>query len=239
MTSLLLTEIFPPRLGGSGRWLAEVYSRFEKDVIVVADADIKYPDLFVEPRYVRRLPYRFTETGGFSPVGCRNYLRLLKEVRRLGMAQNISSVQTARVVPEGWIAWLWRRVGGPPYQCFAHGEEINLAGAKQGGVMSSRQHRLMAKLVLAGAERIVANSENTAAMLTDQWRVNDQKIRVVTPGVDASYFVPAERCCQSRKQLEWNGSPVLLSVGRLQKRKGHDRVIEALRPCKVWHVNLE
>ena len=53
-------------------------------------------------------------------------------------------------------------------------------------------------------------------------------MRVVNPGVDASYFVPVGCDPAVRGRLGWGQRPVLLTVGRLQARKGQDRVIQAL-----------
>ena len=50
----------------------------------------------------------------------------------------------------------------------------------------------------------------------------------MTPGVDAARFCPAERSFKVRERLGWVGRRVVLTVGRLQERKGHDRLIEAL-----------
>lgn len=36
---LLLTEVFPPQVGGSGKWLFEVYRRLRGKVVVAAGED--------------------------------------------------------------------------------------------------------------------------------------------------------------------------------------------------------
>jgi phosphatidylinositol alpha-1,6-mannosyltransferase len=46
--------------------------------------------------------------------------------------------------------------------------------------------------------------------------------------VDTQRFVPASRDETVRRRLGWDGRTVLLTVGRLQKRKGHDMLIRAL-----------
>jgi phosphatidylinositol alpha-1,6-mannosyltransferase len=48
------------------------------------------------------------------------------------------------------------------------------------------------------------------------------------PGVDCDYFRPAARDEEARKQLGWEGRRVVLTVGRLQRRKGQDVMIEAV-----------
>jgi phosphatidylinositol alpha-1,6-mannosyltransferase len=65
--------------------------------------------------------------------------------------------------------------------------------------------------------------------LCDEWHVPVDKVCVLHPGVDTSRFVPAPRNEVARKQLGWEGRRVVLTVGRLQKRKGHDQMIRAVR----------
>jgi phosphatidylinositol alpha-1,6-mannosyltransferase len=48
------------------------------------------------------------------------------------------------------------------------------------------------------------------------------------PGVDTERFVPAARDPRARDQLGWHDRPVVLTVGRLQRRKGQDQMISAL-----------
>jgi len=231
MHELLLSEVFPPRPGGSGRWLYEIYRRLDHRALALVDsaADGRESRDTLGNLTVIRQSFQLSETGGFCLLGFWQYLRLLQRVRSTSRGVPIELARAARVLPEGWVLWIWRRFfAGPPYHVFAHGEEINLMGIELGGVMSSRQHRWMASFVLADASRIIANSHNTASMLRDQWNVPEQKIWVVNPGVDASYFVPAERDRVARRRLGWDDRPVLLTVGRLQARKGHDSVIQAL-----------
>jgi len=46
--------------------------------------------------------------------------------------------------------------------------------------------------------------------------------------VDVDRFVPVPRSAEVRRRLGWGDRRVVLTVGRLQKRKGHDMLIRAL-----------
>jgi phosphatidylinositol alpha-1,6-mannosyltransferase len=54
------------------------------------------------------------------------------------------------------------------------------------------------------------------------------RVRVVYPGADTGYFVPAARDPAARAALGWGDRPVVLTAGRLQRRKGHDTMIRGL-----------
>jgi phosphatidylinositol alpha-1,6-mannosyltransferase len=58
--------------------------------------------------------------------------------------------------------------------------------------------------------------------------VPSAKVQVSNPGVDLERFKPASRDVESRQRLGWGDHPVILTVGRLQKRKGHAQLIAAL-----------
>jgi phosphatidylinositol alpha-1,6-mannosyltransferase len=81
------------------------------------------------------------------------------------------------------------------------------------------------------ASAIVANSHNTARRL-ESLGVTPERIRVVEPGVDPERFRPDLSPDLSKDELRRALAPageiVMLSVGRLQARKGHDLAIAAL-----------
>jgi phosphatidylinositol alpha-1,6-mannosyltransferase len=231
MATLLLSEIFPPRIGGSGRWFWEMYSRLPRDEYVIAAGQDPRQEEFDRQHDLRvhRLPLTWSDLGLLSWSGLRGHARAFRHLRRLVKDADITRLHCGRCIPCGWLALLLKRMYGIPYICYVHGEEVNLAVADGGGgVMSSRQLRWMARKVLRGAELLIANSSNSARILLDQWQLAPERIRVLHPGVDAGRFVPAPRDSAARRRLGWGDRPVILTVGRLQERKGHDMMIRAL-----------
>lgn len=220
---LLLSDIFPPKNGGSGRWFWEIYSRLPRESVVVAAGD--------DPRaaaldpthdlHVVRTPLSLPSWGLRNKSGLLGYWKAFWVVREIVRRECIATVHCGRNVPEGWIAWMLRKWCGVPYLCYVHGEELNVVSA-------SRELAWMTRRVFASADLLVANSNNTARLLADQWRIRPERIQVSYPGVDTTRFVPAARDQRARAELGWHGRPVLLTVGRLQKRKGHDMLIRAL-----------
>jgi phosphatidylinositol alpha-1,6-mannosyltransferase len=130
-------------------------------------------------------------------------------------------VHCARAVPEGVAAWLSACVGGPSYTCWAHGEDIATA-------YHSREFTWLMTRVYRHAAANIANSHNTARML-EALGVACDRIHVVHPGVDTERFRPQNDGAAVRARFGCGDRIVLLSVGRLQRRKGHDLVLEALR----------
>lgn len=197
---LLLSELFPPAIGGSAVLFSEIYSRVETPVTVLSDG------------------VRMDDYGIRRPRSFWTYMRLALKLRR--QAHRVTMIHCGRALPEGLAALLCRRIGGPRYACWAHGEDIASA-------LTSRELTLLMRRVYAGADVTFANSVNTRNMLLDLGVAAD-RVEIVHPGVDTRRFRPDIDAAEIRRRIAPRGEMVLLSVGRLQTRKGHDLMIQAV-----------
>jgi phosphatidylinositol alpha-1,6-mannosyltransferase len=153
--------------------------------------------------------------------------------------EGIERIHCGRTLPEGWIAWMLKQRYRIPYICYAHGEEINTAYVGQpSGILTSRQLRWMLRRVMRDADFLIANSQSTKQILMNGWGLPESKVRIMHPGVDAKRFVPAERNEAERAWLGWQDRQVVLTVGRLETRKGHDQMILALHVIKKTNPNV-
>lgn len=233
--SLLITENFPPGVGGSGRWFWELYRRLPIDSIVIAAGDQPGAESFDRGHSLdlRRVPLTFT-TRFIRPQSLKQYRIALKTLIDIVRNEGIQRIQAGRCLPEGLLALAVSKRTGIPYTCFAHGEEVNLSNAEpcpgwlERRVYGSRELGLIVGLVLAQARLVVANSQNTRSILVDRWQLPTERVAVLNPGVDTSLFYPVPRSIEIRQRLGWADRRVILTVGRLQKRKGHDLLIRAL-----------
>jgi len=224
---LLLTELFPPDVGGSPVLFEAIYSRL-RDTAVVVLADNKGAARPVAvPRdaaglTVVRRPLATTRWGVRDPKALFNHVRVALETRklarRLGSRREVI-VHCGRALPEGVAAWISRRFGGPAYVCWAHGEDIATA-------LQSREFTWLMKRVYRNAAANIANSHSTRRML-EAIGMPPGRIHVIHPGVDVQRFRP-QTDADLRARFAGDGRLLLLSVGRLQRRKGHDLAIEAV-----------
>lgn len=221
--TLLLTEIFPPTVGGSGRLFWEIVSRLPPEQFLVAAADVPGAAEFdrTHSHTVFRLPMAIADRGLRRPSSLKFYLRTAWRVRRLVKQHGIGLLVCGRNLPEGFVGLLVHRLCGVPFAFFNHGEDIGVS-------RTSREMTWMTRRVMRRATAALANSFNTRRMLVDDWGYPAEKVGVIQPGVDAAKFVPAPADERFREEVGWGGRRVLLTVGRLQKRKGHDTVIRAL-----------
>jgi phosphatidylinositol alpha-1,6-mannosyltransferase len=229
---LLVTELFPPAVGGSAELLRNVYSRLDRLSVTVLTDEVAAPAGEAEPRdsmHIVRRRLRYPQWGLLHPAGLSQHLQVASAIGRLSQPSDV--VHCARALPEGLGAFLASRAMRRPYVCWAHGEELSY-------VKSSRELTWLMRRVIHGAAALVANSRNTAAMLADFGAPAD-RLHVIHPGVDSARFRrDAERARAMRSTLAGADDLLLLTVGRLQRRKGHDHVIEALSGLVASHPHL-
>jgi phosphatidylinositol alpha-1,6-mannosyltransferase len=214
--------------------LGGIYSRVPHDVVVLTDA-VTSPGAEEERRGRLRVLRRAIATrqwGVLAPAGVRHHLRVAWHTRTLGAR---SIVHCARALPEGLAAAIASLAGGPSFVCWTHGEDLITAS-------TSRELSLLNRWVYGRAAAAVANSRNTARLLLDIG-VPQQKIEVVYPAVDASRFHPDVDGRPFRRRLGVDDdTTLLLSVGRLQRRKGHDVTLRALAQLGErvprWHYAI-
>jgi phosphatidylinositol alpha-1,6-mannosyltransferase len=217
---LLVTELFPPAVGGSAELLGNAYSRVTTVPTTVLTDTSSGARVVGQGSSIRETSMKTKHWGLLHPGGASHHFSVARQIWRASR-KGIGAVHCGRVLPEGLSALLAHGLGAPPYICWAHGEEL-------GYVASSRELQWLASNVYSRARAVFANSRNTASLLTSAG-VPADVIHVVRPGVDAERFRPDMPGSENlRRELAPRGQIICLTVGRLQRRKGHDLVIEAL-----------
>ncbi len=231
--TLLISEIFPPRNGGSGRWFWDIYSRLSSDSYFIATGSCDGASEFDRKQLhsIQRLNLSSRYWGILDWRGIAFYLSSFFKLKKIVKENGIGIVHLGRCLPEGVFGLVFKKLMGIPYLCYIHGEDIETARA-------SREHVWIIKSVLCNADLLVCNSYNTKAALLNDWGVTEKTVEVLHPGTDAKKFVPGQREAKEREDMGWGSRPVIMTVGRLQKRKGHDKMIEALRSIKDKFPNV-
>jgi phosphatidylinositol alpha-1,6-mannosyltransferase len=223
MHTLVLTEHFLPAMGGSINWLINTYSRYQSNEVVLVSSK-QEGDFLVDktlPFPVERIPMTMTDWDPTIPESLYRYIHIIRDVREYCIKYSVEQIHCAKVLPEGLVAWYLNCVKKVPYILYAHGEEIKTG-------MTSRKFRWLIPKIYNHAALIIANSKNTKSLLQDIG-VSSEKIHIIHPGVDFHIFNVGKKPGEIiRQQLNIGDSPILLTVGRLQRRKGHDMVIKAL-----------
>lgn len=216
---VLITELFPPVVGGSAVFLGNVYGGLKGVDVTIMTPSASEPATLGSSR-MRVVPARIDGTlRGLRPrAAFAQHRRLAAAIR--GQAQSPMAIHCARPLPEG-AAGLFARLSSAsrPYVCWSHGEDLKAA-------MTSREHAWLARRVCRNAAAMLASSHFTSRMIQGLG-VPPERVRVIHPGVDPDRFRP-DIVPSSIVSGLGATRPVLLSVGRLQRRKGHDVVIQAV-----------
>ncbi|HWQ95582.1 MAG TPA: glycosyltransferase family 4 protein, partial [Gammaproteobacteria bacterium] len=113
------------------------------------------------------------------------------------------------------------RLTGRPVLIYAHGEELT-------GWGRGRKFRAMC-FALGHADWVLSNSDFTRDVLVNLIGVAPERIAIIYPTVDEERFQPAVPSQDLRASIGLaDNHKLILSVGRLQRRKGFDNVIRAL-----------
>lgn len=233
MRTLVLAEFFLPAIGGSITWLLNTYSRYDPAEVLFAaprGVNTDYADQGL-PFRVARIPLAMPHWDPLIPRSMYKYLRALWHVYALCRRERVTQIHCAKVLPEGCVAWGMQQLTSIPYIVYAHGEEILIG-------MTSRKLAWLLPKIYNGAAAIIANSRNTKTLL-ESIGVESAKIHIVHPGVNSELFnVTAEAVACLKKHHQVEQAQLLLTVGRLQRRKGHDIVIQALPAILQQVANL-
>jgi len=219
-SALLVTELFPPDIGGSAELFENIYKRLRVPRVEVltnsstSEVTSAFPNVAIT-----RIPMRWTSWGLTSRNSLKTHVTVANAIARA--RRDGALIHCGRILPEGLAALMAWPAGRRPFICWAHGEEIQY-------VNSSKELRLLFRIVQHRAAGILANSRHTAQLL-EQMGVAAHKIRVAYPGVDTNRFVPTARAADIRHELLRDERLLFLTVGRLQRRKGHDVTLRALR----------
>ena len=217
---LLITELFLPTKGGTAVWFDEVYRRLGGKQIHIITSDVPGAAEHdrEHPNNVHRIALR--RLSWLRPESLFMYIKLLAVALSLAFRHSFDAVHAGRVLPEGLVALVVARLRGLPCTVYAHGEEITTW--RQPG-----KFRVM-RFTYRQVDRIIANSEFTRDELLKLGALTN-RISVIHPGVDLQRFRPGLPTADLRARIGITDcQKLVLSIGRLSRRKGFDQVIKSL-----------
>jgi phosphatidylinositol alpha-1,6-mannosyltransferase len=218
---LMITELYLPTKGGTAVMFEDDCRRLGgKDVHIVTAAVPGAADFDrAHPNTIHRLVLQ--RNAWLRPESLVLYARLLWKSAQLTFRHRFAAVLAGRALPEGIVAWAVGRPSGARVVMYAHGEELT-------GWGRGWKFRTMC-FALRHADRVLANSDFTRDTLVSLIGVRPERIVMAFPTVDAERFCPGLPCDDLRASIGLTpATRLVLSVGRLQRRKGFDQVIRSL-----------
>jgi len=139
-------------------------------------------------------------------------------------AKKINHVLVGNILPLGIPAYVLHKIFSLKYSVILHGLDYNFA-------FKTERKSFITRRILASAEKIIcANSYVAGLVLEENGGPLKEKIIVSNPGIIVTGFNPLEigpdPAEKIREEYNLKGKTVMLSLGRLVKRKGVDYVLK-------------
>ncbi|HPQ67873.1 MAG TPA: glycosyltransferase family 4 protein [bacterium] len=228
MKVLVHSRDFPPDFGGVQTWMERIARHYGEEAVVLTRRCPGFEDFDRQQVYaVKRLPrLDWKHDNRLLNILLRAMALFLRfALNGIYLAETIREQKTdvvhcAYVMANGLPMMVVRILTGTPYVVYCHGNEI-LREVDKGGV------RLwLVRLILRLAVRVVVNStfmRDEIARLVDPSRI------VIAPlGADSGNLDPTAEPLQHLGGFDFFGREVIVTLGRIDPRKGHDMIVRAL-----------
>jgi len=217
--NLLIPGDFPPVVSGIATYFYEIWKFFPaSENFILAPRDKEY-QAFDQSHSFRIIRRAIPTANSLSAKLVKGLLYAFWALR-LQRCWHWRKIHCGQVLSSGFCGWLCYKLFRIPYVIYVYGSETLRLG---GNALLRKALRTF----LLHAEHIVANSRFTRDEFV-AFGIPVNKFSVITPGVDTMRFAPAEKDNVLVDRYQLDGKFVLLTVARLDERKGHDRVIEAV-----------
>lgn len=223
MSHLLVTNDFPPKVGGIQSYLYELWRRLPPDRFTVLTTRYDGASDFDRDQRFRIVRSRHSVLTPTAPV--------LGEIRRLVGELNPDLVVYDPALPIG----LAGRSLGRRYAVVLHGAEVTVPGR----LPAARQ--LLGRVIRGASLVVAAGGYPAAEGQRAAGAPGAPPFVIVPPGVDTARFQPlgpaARTAARRRLGLPVDGR-LVVSVSRLVPRKGMDVLIEAVAALAEQRTDL-
>ena len=209
--TLLITLDFWPNRGGVANYYYNLCKNLPaEDIFVLTNAEKKPNSLKI---FNQKLLYKF-----FWPQWIKAYIETLKLIKKY----SIQKIWVGNLLPLGTVAYLIYKRYKIPYFVSLHGLDILNA-------LKNKRKKILAQKILTNAEFITVNSECTKNLLKN-FKLDQEKIKLIYPGINLNFQnIEQEKLLKIQNKYNLKNKKVILTTGRLVKRKNHKLVIKTIK----------
>jgi phosphatidylinositol alpha-1,6-mannosyltransferase len=215
---IILTQCFPPKIGGIENLIENLAIELSKthEILVLADQHDKKNDTYYDLKYEKNI--RIKRISGIKFFRKRKKFSELKKL--------LSSNKISHVIGDSWKSFELTidtlNSSSISSVCLAHGNELIAS-------KSSKKFRVIS--ILNKVTQIVTNSNFTLNLVKDIG-ITNQNITCIYPGALNTNHLNEEIISNI------NGQPVITTLARLEKRKGHAYILSVIAKLKSEYPNI-
>jgi phosphatidyl-myo-inositol dimannoside synthase len=208
---LLFTLEYPPFKGGVARYYGNLVKYWpEGDLAVLTANERPLLNKWLHPRWLPAL------------------WRLYKKIKEYKTPAENFHLIVGQILPLGAVAYYLSKFLKFKYSIILHGLDFSLA---------LKRPKLTGKIMERAARIICANSY-TAALVKKFDSSLAEKTAVVNPGIEPAFIRNPARGRELKARHGLEEKIILFGMGRMVKRKGFDKVIEAMPAIVVAFPNI-
>ena len=201
--------------------MAEAMASSGEDVLVLADGIKEDSD--------KNKKYKIKRFSGWKPIRRIEKARYLEKICKY---KNVKAIYA-----DSWKSIEYLRKNKKKILVLAHGTEI----PKQYwtimlDLLRFKKNRI--KNSYKDVYKIIANSTYTKDLMQASLKISDTLIEVIHPGIDIYSDFISKEDSKNVKKIIGNNYPVITTLARVEKRKGHEFVLNALVHIKDKFPNV-
>ena len=221
---IITTQCLFPKIGGIESLMtgmAEAMSSAGKDVLVLADGKKTSED--------KQKKYEIKRFSGWKPYRRRRKAIYLKKF--------ISIKNVEAIYADSWKSVEYLKDVNIKIIVLAHGTEIPKKYFDRFNSYVNIKKRRIIKSY-ANCQKIAANSAYTRDLMIASLKIRSDKIKIVHPGIDIYEDFISNEDRQNVKKIIKDASPIITTLARVERRKGHKFVINAISKLKSKYPNM-
>ncbi|MDA9613732.1 glycosyltransferase family 4 protein [Pelagibacteraceae bacterium] len=220
---IITTQCFYPNIGGIEALMTGMATAMHKsgnDVLVVADGKKDESDIIKT--------YNIKRFNGWKPI------RRIKKAKYINQLCNTRNIEA--IYADSWKSIEYLKSIDVPIFVLAHGTEIQKNISNINFYKKFKQKRIFSSF--KKSTKIIANSNYTKELIKESLKINANKINIIHPGIDIYEKFIQHHTILKIKNIINSSHPVILTLARLELRKGHKLILDALSRLMDKYPNL-
>ena len=222
---IITTQCFAPKIGGIEALmtgLAESISSLGKDVLVLADGKANLEE-------DKDKKYSIKRFEGWKPMRRRRKAQYLEKI--------CNEKDIEAIFADSWKSVEYLHKEDKKILVLAHGTEI----PKQYWTLMIDKFCFKKNRIIKSynnVHKIIANSHYTRDLMLSSLKIDIKKIEIIHPGIDIYPDFISKEEYEFVKKIIYKKNPVITTLARVEKRKGHKFIINAINELKDQFPDL-